>query len=561
MPLRQPNAPTFLIALAMTLVLTAAGGRPAAAQVESVTTLKVREAATTLQRGNIDQAVALYDQVLQDKTLPNDRRAVILNDRGVAYARRQQPKEAIEDFNRAIQLYPEYAALYNNRGNVLLGLGAVREAQRDFDRALLLAPGYAAAYSNRAGALMRLGEFDQAIADYTKAISLSPANAAALNGRGRAHLAALRPHGAIRDFTRAVTADARFSAGYRSRAEAKFAIRRYEDAIEDFSRAIAFEPANPEVYALRARAYLEADNMASAIKDYAKAIELNPISAYYAGRGFAYASAEANEEALADLARAIELDPRAATAYAYRAWTYLHQQQAELGLKDMARALKLDANSAVAFWVRGEIEEAQGRAELAVADLRQALLLDPDLSAANRALERLGISERPQQREVADAGRDGWHVYQKGKQFVARNDDYPRLQVELEMLGKGPPRVLEWEVKKPPFQGIAILRFFAGSLDSGRGPEEVEYAAIVDLQASAVVAIEMQRLGGKVATWTWDEGKVIVANADGITDEFQLRQMKPAVAAAPKRATDPWGWGGESRSKKPKSLFELLFKF
>jgi tetratricopeptide (TPR) repeat protein len=555
MPLRPAKR------LRLIVVLAACAAQPAAAQVESVTTLKLREAAAVLQRGNVEQALALYEQVLQDKTLPNDRRAIILNDRGVAYTRRQQPKEAIEDFNRAIALYPEYAALYNNRGNVLLGLGAVREAQRDFDRALLLAPGYAAAYSNRAGALMRLGEIDQAIADYTKAIALAPANAAALNGRGRAHLAAQRPHGAIRDFTRAVTADARFSAAYRSRAEAKFTIRRYEDAIEDFSRAIAFEPANPEVYALRARAYLEADNMASAIKDYAKAIELNPSPAYYAGRGFAYALAEASEEALADLARAIELDPRAATAYAYRAWTYLHQQQAELGLKEVQRALKLDPNSAVAYWVRGEIQEAQGRAELAVADLRQALLLDPDLNAATRALDRLGIAERPQQREVADAARDGWRVYQKGKQFIARNEEFPRLQIELEMLGKGQPRILEWEVKKPPFQGIAILRFYAGTLDNPRGSEEVEYAAIIDLQANAVVAIEMQRLGSKLATWTWDEGKVIVANADGITDEFQLRQAKLPVAQAPKRSADPWGWGSEQRQRKPKSLFDLLFKF
>jgi tetratricopeptide (TPR) repeat protein len=555
MPLR------LLQAVRLAAVLAAFAGPPASAQVETVTTLKLREAAAVLQRGNVEQAVALYDQVLQDKTLPNDRRAIILNDRGVAYARRQQPKEAIEDFNRAIGLYPEYAALYNNRGNVLLGLGAVREAQRDFDRALLLAPGYAAAYSNRAGALMRLGDTDGAIADYSKAIALAPANAAALNGRGRAHLAAQRPHGAIRDFTRAVTADARFSAGYRSRAEAKFAIRRYDDAIEDFSRAIAFEPANPEVYALRARAYLEADNMASAIKDYAKAIELNPNSAYYAGRGFAYTLAEAQDEALSDLARAIELDPRSATAYAYRGLTYLRQQQAELGLKEVARALKLDPNSAVAFWVRGEIEEAQGHAELAVADLRQALTLEPELNAANRALERLGILDRPQLREVADAGRDGWRVYQKGKQFIARNEEFPRLQIELEMLGKGQPRILEWEVKKPPFQGIAILRFAAGALETGRGGEEVEYAAIVDLQANAVVAIEMQRLGSKVATWTWDEGKVIVANADGITDEFQLRQNKQPVAQAPKRSGDPWGWGSEQRSRKPKSLFDLLFKF
>ena len=33
--------------------------------------------------------------------------------------------------------------------------------------------------------------------------------------------------------------------------------------------------------------------------------------------------------------------------------------------------------------------------------------------------------------------------------------------------------------------------------------------------------------GEKEAVWTWDDGKLVVASADGVTDEFQLRQGKP----------------------------------
>ena len=99
--------------LALWLALAMA---PASAQEAA----SVRDAGAALARGNFDQAVALYSQALQDKTLPNDRRAILLSDRGVAYARLQNPREAIEDFNRAIQLFPEYAAIYNNRGNLLL---------------------------------------------------------------------------------------------------------------------------------------------------------------------------------------------------------------------------------------------------------------------------------------------------------------------------------------------------------------------------------------------------------------------------------------------------------
>ena len=132
-------------------------GAPAAATPQG----SARDGGSALAKGDTAQAIALFSAALDDVNLPNDRRAMVLNDRAVAYARRGQTKLAFEDFNKAAQLFPEYAAIYNNRGNLLLAVGQVKEAVKDFDRALVLAPGYAAAYNNRAGALMK-GEIGRA---------------------------------------------------------------------------------------------------------------------------------------------------------------------------------------------------------------------------------------------------------------------------------------------------------------------------------------------------------------------------------------------------------------
>jgi hypothetical protein len=107
--------------------------------------------------------------------------------------------------------------------------------------------------------------------------------------------------------------------------------------------------------------------------------------------------------------------------------------------------------------------------------------------------------------------------------------------------------------------------------------------AIIDLFASSVIGIEPHRQGNKVATWTWDEGKVVVASVDGVTDEFTLRQVKPkevSVAQSPRRSTSgydsmpswaPWqSWegnptryggsgGSRPRQGQQKTLFQLLF--
>ena len=539
------------------LALAIAGSVAAAQDAQSV-----REAGLALARGQVDQAIALYTTALQDKTLPNERRAVLLSDRGVAHARLQKPKEAIEDFNRAIQIYPEYAALYNNRGTVLLALGAMREAVKDFERALLLSPGYAAAYANRASAYLRQGEVELALADYNKAIALVPVNPAAFTGRGRAHLAALRPESAIRDFTRAVAFDARFGAAYRARAEAKAMLERHDEAVEDYSRAIAFDARNAELYVLRGIAYLAFGNATAAVKDFTTAIDINARHALaYAARGLAYAKATAYHEALNDFARAIDLEPRSAKAFAYRAWTY-RQQQPELALKDAERALKLDPDSAEALWARAAIEEAQGRGAEAVADYAKALSIDPRLKDARAALHRLGAPPLAEE-EVAGAGRDRWKVASRWPQYVASNDQYPRLKVDIEMLGKGLPRILDWEVKTAPFANIGVLRFHAGSLDGARGPEPMERVAIIDLQNNTVLAVETERRGARKAQLTWDAGKLVLASADGPSEELLLRaETKDVPPVATKRVTEksPWGtWGPSSGKGKPKTLFDMLF--
>ncbi len=570
-------------------VLPAGGGGTALAAPEQ-TARPAEQAASALVRGEIEQAALNYTEALKDTSLPNDRRAAILNDRGVANIKLGRTRQAFEDFNLAVQLFPEFAAVYNNRGNLLLSLGLAREAVKDFDRSIVLAPGYAAAYNNRAGAYVQLGERDEAIADYTKAIELMPMGPAPLSGRGRVHLSLHRPHAAIRDFSRSVKADARFAAGYRNRAEAKLEVEHYDEAIEDLSRAIAFDVHQPESYILRGKAYLAVRNTASAIKDFTKATEVDPKSATaFAERGYAYALVGANDEAFGDLNKAIDLDPRSGLAFAYRAYAYKQNDQRDVALRDIEVAHKLNPETAEVYWVRAVLSEAQGLTDEAIGDLRTAQTLKPGYRDAAEALQRLGGKPaRTDDKVLAEAGLDGWRVVARGERYLALNDQYPRLSVPLEMMGAGEPKLLDWEVKKAPYRGLGLLRFYSGALVTKRGEEDLEQVAVVDLDLGLVIAIEPHRQGEKTATWTWDENKVTVATADGVIDEFELRVGRPETAGPGSVATSggrryssptqvgeawapwdspmgaaPYSQGPSKRvpvkKKKSKTLFDLLF--
>lgn len=559
--------------------VVAAGGAMAAEGVPQPS--PAEQGAAEMIRGDVANAVTAYTEALRDTGLANDRRATILNDRGVANARLGQTKLALEDYNRAVELFPEYPVAYNNRGNLLLAVGQLDEAMKDFDRALVLAPGYAAAYSNRANAEMKLGKPDVAIRDFTKAIELMPASAPPLSGRGLAHLATDKPHAAIRDFSRAVSADARFASAYRNRAEARMTIGQRDEAIEDLSRAIAFDVNNTELYVVRGYAYLLNGNTASALKDFSHAIELDgKSSAAFEGRGLANSLAEAPDDAYADLNRAIELDPRSPVAYAFRAVVYKQNGQPDIGARDVETAIKLDPNSPEALWARGEIAEASGQADTAIADLRHVLKLKPSWQFAADALKRLGApvddgDDNPQ--PALDIPK--WHVVQHGKSYFAVSDDYGQIRVPLEMIGEGLPKLLEWEIKAPPYANYGILRFSGGSVVGKNGPEETELAAIVDIAAAKVIAIQPNKQGARVATWTWDGDHLQVASVDGVTDEYQLRPIAVAVVGAggqrrydagqsgqgwapwdtPFGAPQPSRDSRQRRYAKPKTIFDLLF--
>jgi tetratricopeptide (TPR) repeat protein len=576
------------------LSVHAAPGDPTAVAVGTplpATSTAAQDGASALLRGNVALAITSYTDALKDQTLTNDRRGAILNDRAVAYARSGQTKLAIDDFNRAVQLFPEHAATYNNRGNLLLALGLAKEALRDFDRAVLLAPGYSAAFANRAGAYDRLGQTDDALRDYSRAIELMPSSAVPLAGRGRVLLGAGKPHAAIRDFGRAVNADARFSNAYRGRAAAKLRIARYDDAIEDFSRAIAFDIGNSELYLQRGHAYLGVRNFASAIRDFSRAIELDGKSAAaYAGRGLSSGYVEAFEDAFVDFNRAVELDPKNPVTFAYSAIVYNEAGQTDVGLKDVETALRLDPNRAEAFWARGSISEALGRNADALLDYRRALATNSALPLALDALKRIG-GEMPDSADVpvADLGIEGWSVVARGNDYFAVNVEQPALRVPLESTGSGQPRLIDYEVKKAPFKGIGVLRFKGGTVATSSGQQDIELTAIIDLTARSVVAVEPHKLGAKSATWTWEDGRVVVASIDGVTDEFNLRGaagglgaargdvrvrrgagdvevvspngdlVPPAKSDRPQRSAGGNSGSGSSGRAKPKSIFDLLF--
>ena len=101
--------------------------------------------------------------------------------RGNSYSRQGQYQQAIEDYDKAIELDPNDGRAYYNRGNSYSRQGQYQQAIDDYDKVIELDPNDAEPYSDRGSSYHRLGQNERAIEDYDEAIKLDPDNAEAYN--------------------------------------------------------------------------------------------------------------------------------------------------------------------------------------------------------------------------------------------------------------------------------------------------------------------------------------------------------------------------------------------
>ncbi|TWU09600.1 Tetratricopeptide repeat protein [Symmachiella macrocystis] len=185
--------------------------------------------------------------------------------RGMSYLLSERYREAHADFSKAIALEPQDADNYSERGECLADWyndapddDLLKQALADFDRAIELGGEDSTYRIERARVLLAANRFDEAIADFSRGVAVDPDSFYAYSQRGQAYLdAGHHAKQAERDFSKAVdlleeqprTTDSvmrrtqltSIAFAYRSRAEARRQLGRPQQADDDIQRAIELE--------------------------------------------------------------------------------------------------------------------------------------------------------------------------------------------------------------------------------------------------------------------------------------------------------------------------------
>jgi len=122
---------------------------------------------------DIDKALALNKD---DKKTLEIRQVVLYCKQGDDHGRNDEFKEAIECFDKAIELDRKCVAAYRGRGRAYDKMGEPDKAVVDFDKAIELNPNATRAYYLRGLTYRAMGDSDMAMADFDKALELDPAH-------------------------------------------------------------------------------------------------------------------------------------------------------------------------------------------------------------------------------------------------------------------------------------------------------------------------------------------------------------------------------------------------
>jgi len=256
----------------------------------------------------------LYE-VVKELQVSRETAAEKLFQEGVALNKSKRYAEAVEAFDRVIQLNTHNARVYNYKGNALLGLKQYEEALSAYEQALRVDPDYTTPYHNKGVALRNLKRYGEALLAFEQALRLDPNNPHIYNNKGTVLSNLKRYDEALSAFEQALRFDPDNTLAYTSKGAALYSLKRYSDALEAYERAFRLDPSNARTYTGKGIALAGLKRYEEALVAYEQALSLDPNDAdTYYNKGLALYALKRHGEALLAHEQALHLDPNNADA-------------------------------------------------------------------------------------------------------------------------------------------------------------------------------------------------------------------------------------------------------
>ncbi len=255
---------------------------------------------TSVQVRHWQNSITLFSRAVDVDT--TNKNYTAHNSLGFALVGVGRIEEAIEHYEKALQISPNYIKARFNLGNAFLRQQKPEEAIVQWKQVIGLEPDNADAFHSIGYALSRLGRFDESVRYYQQAQAIKPQDKTI-----REALAKVRE----------VKQKIEKASACHEAANALAAQGKFTEAIAQYQQALQINPNLPSSHNNLANAYFLQGRLEDALKHYKAAIEIAPdyAEAHY-NLAVLFQKQEKPDQAIAEYREALRHDPAHAKAAA-----------------------------------------------------------------------------------------------------------------------------------------------------------------------------------------------------------------------------------------------------
>ena len=224
-------------------------------------------AKSSTERGQHDEAIKQARQSIES----NPHYAPGWYWLGVAQFRQGRYDDAITAFKKVVELKPigeQWISSHSFLGWSYYWKKNYGEALDYFNRALKINPQYHESLRGRGWTYYRKRIYEQAIQDFTRAIGILNNDQDSLLGRSWAYLEEKEFERALADNNKVLELDSKNALALRSRGWCYYRMKSYDQAVEDFNRALEINHNDPNTFWGRGYAHLFKGQYREAIEDF-----------------------------------------------------------------------------------------------------------------------------------------------------------------------------------------------------------------------------------------------------------------------------------------------------
>ena len=229
---------------------------------------------------------------------------------GSFLAARGDTREAIDDFRKALEIWPDQSKDHNNLGKAFVQKGRMAEAMNEFQAALRISPNDPDTETNIGAALLQQGDAEESISHLRKVVEKFPRHAPAHINLGNALLQTGQTDAAVAEYKKTLEfpfdhAESHYSIAnaFRKKGDVEAAIAHYRKALEvrpDFANAH-----NNLGNALRQEGKIQ-----QAMHEYEAALKNDP-ELFLAANNLAWMLATSSDPSIRNGAKAVQLAEQA----------------------------------------------------------------------------------------------------------------------------------------------------------------------------------------------------------------------------------------------------------